>query len=232
MRPVKYFRNLRTTVFTFLVLLATTAALGLVCPAAADEEGYTQGWMGAPDWLLERMDTDIMPAFYIPKNTTGQTGEVRPTAGSHISEGNNLLISGSYADAKRSFENAINLKPESFDAWTGRGMALEGLKRYQTALDSYEKAISFSDPDEDAAWIAYAGKGRVCYHLADYKTALNAIEEAIERFAGSGESNIDDLIHLYEKLADIEEKLGNEAAASDAREKAGDLRAASENSSS
>lgn len=222
--------NQRNTVSVFpLFLTASLLCLFAASVSADASSGYTQGWLGAPDWVLERMDTSIMPDLYIPKNTSEKAESVPPSAGAYIREGNNLLISGSYADAKKSFEKAIALKGTSFDAWAGRGMALEGLKRYQSALDSYEKAISFAGENE-GAWIAYAGKGRVCYHLKEYEDAEKALEKAIDRFAGSGESNIEDLINLYEKLADSRERLGDSDGAADAAKKAADLKAALENS--
>ena len=220
----------RGTGFILSVLLMSIVSCGLVFPVSASDAGYTQGWMGVPNWVLDRMDTSIMPDSYIPKNTTSN-GEEKPTLKSYINSGNTFLVSGSFTEAKQSFENAIALNPGSFDAWTGRGMALEGLKRYQTALDSYVRAISFSDSKSNV-WLAYAGKGRVSYKLQDYLTASKALETAIDEFAGSGESNIEDLINMYEKLADAKTKLGELNAAADALKKAQDLRSAIGNTSS
>ncbi len=221
----------RRSIGSALSLFFTAALLCIFAASVSADagSGYTQGWLGAPDWVLERMDTSIMPDLYIPKNTSEQAESVPPSVGAYIREGNNLLTSGSYGGAKNSFEKAINLKANSFDAWAGRGMALEGLKRYQSALDSYEKAISFAG-ENAGAWIAYAGKGRVCYHLKEYGDAEKALERAIDRFAGSGEVNIEDLINMYEKLSDSREKLGDSAGAADAAKKAADLRAALDNS--
>ena len=216
--------------FIQMVLLMSILSAGLVFPVSASDAGYTQGWMGVPNWVLDRMDSSVIPDSYIPKNVTSN-GEEKPTLKSYINSGNTLLVSGSFAEAKQSFENAITLNPESFDAWTGRGMALEGLKRYQTALDSYERAIGFSDSKSNV-WLAYAGKGRVSYKLQDYLTASKALETAIDEFAGSGESNIEDLISMYEKLAEAKQKLGEEDAAADAMKKAQDLRSAIGNTSS
>lgn len=205
-----------------VVLGCFLAGILFSLPALADS-GYTQGSpLGAPDWLLERLDPEITPDFYKPSNTS-TTEVIIPSVSSYLTAGHNLLIAGSYADAKRDFESAIGLKPDSFEAWLGRGMALEGLQRYQTALDSYEKAISLSE-SEAGAWVAYAGKGRILIHMQKYSQAVEALQTAIDEFTLSGSLNIEDLIHMYEKLAVAEEKQGNITAAAEATEKAQSLK--------
>jgi tetratricopeptide (TPR) repeat protein len=194
----------------------------IVAPVVGDD-GYTQGSpLGAPDWLLQRLDTSIAPDFYTPSNKS-TTEVIIPSVSSYLTAGNNLLIAGSYSDAKHDFESAIGLKPDSYEAWLGRGMALEGMKRYQTAIDSYEKAISLSE-SETGAWVAYAGKGRVLIHLQKYEDAVKAFETAIDEFSRSGSLDIEDLVHMYEKLASAQEMLGNTSAAEDAARKAEDLK--------
>lgn len=217
-------------VFFLNVFLTGLISFCLISPVCADSDGYTDGApLGAPDWVLDRMDGSTMSNLFI-RNNSEESEEIRPTINSYISDGNNLLISGSFADAKKAFENAINLKPESFDAWTGRGMALEGLKRYQSALESYEKAIGFAG-SSSAVWIAHAGKGRVSYNLQDYETAAMEFESAIDQYGNSGDTDLEDLIHLYEKQAATKRKLGDDAAASEAQSKAEDLRSKITNSS-
>ncbi len=195
----------------------------LVIPVSAFDQGYSQGYMGVPKWVLNRMDTSIMPDRYYPQNTS-EEGETSPTAASYISSGNDLLMSGSFADAKGAFENAINLKPKSFDAWAGRGMAYEGMKRYQSALESYEKALGFASKSQEGIWMVYAGQGRALYNLQDYEGAVTALEKAIEEYADTGESGIGDLVAMYEKLAYAREKTGDAEGASDAMEKAATLK--------
>jgi len=202
--------------------------IGVVCcllplPASA-EDGYSGGApIGAPNWILERMDTSILPDYYLPPNTTND--QVRaPTATSHLTNGNKLLTSGSFAEAKIAFENAIEVKPESYDAWVGRGLALEGLNRDMTAIESYEKAISYA-PNDGSSWVAHGGKGRVLLNLNKYQEADDSFETAIEEYARSGSSNMDDLTSLYNHLAETKTKLGLVDEATAAKEKAGTLKA-------
>jgi len=179
----------------------------MISPLASAEDGYTQGWLGAPDWVLDRTDTSILPDFYYPRNISGTDYEI-PTVSSSIAKGNNLLASESYLEAKRQFEEAIRLKSNSFDAWLGLGYALEGSKRYQSAVDSYKTAISLSGGKE-SAWEAYAGLGRVSLALGQYQAAQQAFQTAIGMGEDMGYADTEKMQDLYEKLADVREKMGS-----------------------
>ena len=207
---------------TMMVVVVSSLLSGSV---RADDSGYTQGApLGAPDWLLQRMDTSALPDYYLPKNTTSDQVRV-PTATSYINSGNTYLTSGSFTEAKQAFENAIQMKPESYEAWIGRGLALEGLKRYQTAIDSYDKAIGLA-PDDGSSWVAYGGKGRVSLEINKYQDASDSLEKAIDEYARSGASNMDDLSSLYSHLADAKSKLGLDVEATEAKEKVKTLKSA------
>jgi len=158
------------------------------------------------------MDTSYLPDFYIPRNLTDGQEDI-PTVASYITNGNNFLAGGSYAEANRAFESAITLSPNSFDAWIGRGYALEGLNRYQSAEESFNKAISLSQTREHA-WAAYAGKGRVLAELQQYEGAASAYNTAIMLLVDTHTGITDDLVHLYVSLAQAEEKIGNIEGAS------------------
>lgn len=205
----------------FLVLVIS----GIIPSSVSAEEGYTQGWMGAPNWLLARMDTSNMPDLFIPKNLTDESKEI-PTVSSYVQNGNDLLAGGSFDAAKKSFEGAIGLNSLSFDAWLGRGYALEGLKRYQSALESYEKAIELSR-NKELAWAAYAGKGRVSSELQQYPVAKDVLEKSIDLFNSPKSGTTEDLVSLYEELAKVKQNLGDEAGASAALKKAEELKATS-----
>ncbi len=171
------------------------------------DDGYTQGWLGAPDWVLDRTDTSILPDFYYPRDTTG-VDEESPVFSSAISKGNELIAGGSYIDAKNQFEVAIGLNPRSYDAWLGRGLALEKSKRIQTALESYQHAITLSDMG-DSTWAAYAGVGRTSLVLGQYQSAKIAFEESIALVKESISSDQAALPELYDGLAEAQQKLGD-----------------------
>lgn len=162
--------------------------------------------MGSPDWVRDRMDTSILPDFFFPRDEDSESKEL-PTVTSHVKTGNDLLAGGAYLDAKKSFESAIALNPNSYEAWIGRGFAMEGLARDQSALESYEKAISLSARKE-TAWASYAGKGRMSLNLNQYADAEHAFERAITLFDQDPLGTSDDYQQLTEGLAEAQAKQG------------------------
>jgi tetratricopeptide (TPR) repeat protein len=204
-----------------LLVMAITCCLPLSVSAEFD---YSQGWLGAPEWAIAWMNSGefVVPDFLYPKNINA-TRVDEPTYVSYITNGNNLLSGGSFSEAKINYENAIGLVPNSSDAWLGRGYALEGLKRYQSALESYEKAIGFSKSG-DYDWTAFAGKGRISLVLQNYKDAAIAFESAIHTFEGQEAVRSKDLISIYLGLAEAAQKSGDTEKSSAALEKAEELR--------
>lgn len=190
-----------------------------IAPLVSTDDGYTQGWLGAPDWVLDRTDTSILPDFYYPRNISGTNVEI-PTVSSSIAKGNELLAGESFLDAKRQFEEAIRLNFRSFDAWLGMGYALEGSKRYQSAVESYQTAISLSG-GEESAWVAYAGLGRVSLTLGQYQTAEQAFQTAIKMIEEMRYADTDEMKKLYDELAEARQKQGNGFGAVFARRMAG-----------
>ncbi len=183
--------------------------LGTLTPVQSVQEGYSQGWLGAPDWVLDRIDTSILPDFYYPRNIS-EVHEDLPTVTGSIASGNDMLAGGSYLDAKTQFEKAIAINSRSYEAWLGRGYALEGLKRYQSALESYEKAILYST-NKESAWAAYAGKGRTLLALNQYELAEKAFENSIQKLEQTGVGYNEELVDLYSGLAGIQERKGAES---------------------
>ncbi|ACK70168.1 Tetratricopeptide TPR_2 repeat protein [Gloeothece citriformis PCC 7424] len=60
-------------------------------------------------------------------------------------------------------------------AWNQRGNALIGLKRYEEALESFEKALSL-EPNYGEAW---RNRSVALWHLEEYPQALMSVEQAI-----------------------------------------------------
>ena len=56
-----------------------------------------------------------------------------------------------------------------------RGNALKNLKRYDEALDAFDKALAIN-PDLDGAWL---GRGNVFFDLKSYDQALAGYEKAL-----------------------------------------------------
>ncbi len=71
-----------------------------------------------------------------------------------------LLFSadGKHEQAIKSYEKALEIKPDYHLAWYNRGIALDNLGRYEQALASYDKALEIKS-DNDAAWY-----NKACYY--------------------------------------------------------------------
>jgi len=207
-------------------IILSLLILGVVTPVLSVQEGYSQGWLGAPDWVLDRIDTSILPDFFYPRNIS-EVHDDLPTVTGSIASGNDMLAGGSYLDAKAQFEKAITINSRSYEAWLGRGYALEGLKRYQSALESYEKAILYST-NKESAWAAYAGKARSLLALNQYDAAEKAFESSIQKLEQTGMGYNEGLVDLYSALAGIQERKGSESISSQSLMTPEDTRSESE----
>lgn len=210
-------------ILPLLVVVLVTGSIG-PSPVSA-EAGYTQGWMGAPDWAVAWMNENgeaKLPEFFYPEDINVTKVE-EPDPASYVAYGNSLLEAGSFAEAKQNFETAIGLAPDSFDAWLGRGYALEGLNRTQTALDSYEKAIGFSNVS-DYDWAAFAGKGRALLVLQRNADAVGAFRSAGAALESQKTGTSEEQISVYLGLAEAAQKSGDLEESSAALRKAESLR--------
>jgi tetratricopeptide (TPR) repeat protein len=187
-----------------LLVISLVSAFGITGVVGAEEEVHR--WMEIPDFVMNRIDTATLPESYYPGNLSDYQNEA-PDAMTYVTEGNDYLTGSSYAAAKNAFEEAINRYPDSFDAWLGRGYALEGLNRILSAEDSYDKAISLS-AGEPKAWAAYAGKGRLLSGQKRYREAVGAFNSAIS-LCKTGFCSPGDLAGISAQLAGAEDKAGN-----------------------
>jgi len=94
----------------------------------------------------------------------------------YLEKGKDLLKQGKYDEALKYFDSALELDPQDYSTWMGRGDVLEKLQRYEEALKSYDKAIALN-PEEDFAWYL---RGNVLGKLQRYAEALESYDKAIE----------------------------------------------------
>ncbi|GAB4296911.1 MAG: hypothetical protein Fur0025_34720 [Oscillatoriaceae cyanobacterium] len=147
--------------------------------------------------------------FFQQRGGVEETMMPGPEAAAAFSEGNNQAQSGDFAGAIVSFDRAISLDPDFYQAWANRGFALNGLARYAEALASYDEALMIQ-PNFYPAWLnrgvslknlgryeaalicydraieldatehlAFANRGFVLFHLQRYQEALASYEQAI-----------------------------------------------------
>ena len=190
------------TILSILLLIGAACIIG-IAPVSA-EIGYTQKWVGSPDWLNEKANASVETDLFkqLQEGTDKDKNNFE-----YINEGKDYLRGGDYKHAKESFELGMSGNSELFDAWLGRGLSLEGTKKYQTALDSFEYAIGLSKNNKHA-YVAYAGKGRALLELQKYPEALKALNLAIEKYNSSGLDNKNDLSNLNDAVADANSKIG------------------------
>lgn len=100
-----------------------------------------------------------------------------------IEKGNKLSMNGSTEESLCAFEKAIDLDPESYEAWTSKGYAHSRLAfsnkeptRYNESLAAFEKAIDLNR-SYASAW---SGKGSVLSMLGRYDEALEAYNASLD----------------------------------------------------
>ena len=81
------------------------------------------------------------------------------------------------------FTKAIDLKPQSHLAWSGRGDALSTLEQYPQALEAYIQATELN-PDSVRDW---KKRGDTLYRLEKYTEAIAAYNRALELDRDNGE---------------------------------------------
>ena len=78
--------------------------------------------------------------------------------------------------ALNNFTKAIDLKPESWRGWSGRGDALSIMERYPQALEAYIEATSLNPANADY-WIE---QGNTLVRLENFTEAIAAYNQALE----------------------------------------------------
>ncbi len=97
-------------------------------------------------------------------------------------QGKQLLTKNPQA-ALNSFTKAIDLKPESVLAWSGRGDALYKLELYSEALEAYYEAAELDSTD----FSNWKKQGDVLYSLERFTEAIAAYDRALELQQDDGE---------------------------------------------
>ena len=97
-------------------------------------------------------------------------------AENYLISGDNLCSNGKYEEALEDYDIAIELQPTFAEAWIGKGVVYENLKRYEDSLNAYEKAIKLND-NMTEAWI---GKGVVFFSLGQYDNSQRAFNKVIK----------------------------------------------------
>jgi len=81
---------------------------------------------------------------------------------------------GDYAKAEESYQHALQLNPEQFNAYLGRGVLLEKQGKLDEAIASYKRSIELVPTDQGYTRMAHALQtaGRTQEAIAAYREAL------------------------------------------------------------
>jgi tetratricopeptide (TPR) repeat protein len=77
---------------------------------------------------------------------------VRDRAGTLVNRGVLRLVLVAFADAKQDFEAAVALMPDLGAAYTNRGAALIGLKRYADGIADIDRGLSLNTEEPEKAY--------------------------------------------------------------------------------
>jgi tetratricopeptide (TPR) repeat protein len=163
----------------FAILGLTLAGLGWSCAARAAftifGDGNAQSCSEAARQVEKGHPPD--PQFFAVCNQalTLEDLDTRDRAGTYINRGILFLARGSYADARNDFDSAVTIMPSLGEAYTNRGAALVGLRRYEEAISDLDRGLELKSGEPEKAYfnraLAEEGLDRVKDAYFDYVRA-------------------------------------------------------------
>jgi tetratricopeptide (TPR) repeat protein len=123
--------------------------------------------------------------------------------------GNLLVAAKEYEAAIASYDQALKFKPDYYEAWYNRGIALGNLGRLEEAIVSYDKALKFK-PDYHEAWnnrgIALGNLGQLEEAIASFDQALKFKPDKDEAWYNRGNA-LGNLGRVEEAIASYDQAL-------------------------
>ncbi len=98
------------------------------------------------------------------------------SAGDYVKQGNAFFFEGRYDEAILSYEKALQLNPESYEAWFGQASVLLISQQYEEAREAYAEAIA-RKPD---SYEAHFGQASALRKLQVWDVAIAAYDRAIQ----------------------------------------------------
>ena len=105
----------------------------------------------------------------------GTLNDLEFSSGLWWNVGNGLFDSGQFEEALTSYDKAIEIKPNFYEAWRNRGVILANLGYHQETIAAFNKAVEIL-PDYHEAWY---DQGIALGCLGHYKEALTSLKQAI-----------------------------------------------------
>jgi len=112
----------------------------------------------------------------LAKKVTLPSPPMTAEAESLFYQGNEQFDAGNYQEAIGCWDQALSIKPDLYEAWANRALALSNLGRNEEAVASYDRALEIQ-PEYDIAW---SNRGVALKNLNRYEEALASYDRALE----------------------------------------------------
>ncbi|KAG9052657.1 hypothetical protein FS842_009453 [Serendipita sp. 407] len=140
----------------------------------------------APNVFCETASSTVPPTETVP-NTASAAGSETPQLRPLVTRANVLLSAGQFADAARTYSEALELAPNDYLLYFKRATAYLSSNRHSSALDDFDTVLRLTDGTFDGAIIAkakvYAKEGKwkeSRQALTDYSKRVNGDKAAQE----------------------------------------------------
>ncbi|WP_354636114.1 tetratricopeptide repeat protein [Planktothricoides raciborskii] len=142
----------------------------------ASQAGIESEWLKVetvpPRELTEQETIDSVIVTVLTLEKPSSTG----TYGDWVNYGNQLWRVGFNELAIEAFDQATKIKPKSYPAWYGKGLALKGDEKYREAIAAFDQVIQIQSNISEA----WRERGEAFARLKDYPQALASIDAAIK----------------------------------------------------
>lgn len=91
-------------------------------------------------------------------------------------QGNLFFANNEYEEAAASYDKALELQPNYYQAWYNRGLALSNLGRHEAAVVSFDKVLELQ-PDKRDAW---NNRGIALSTLGKHEAAVASFDKTLE----------------------------------------------------
>ncbi|WP_054464686.1 tetratricopeptide repeat protein [Planktothricoides sp. SR001] len=142
----------------------------------ASQAGIESEWLKVetvpPRKLTEQEEKDSLIATVLTLEKPSATGSYE----NWVNYGNQLWRVSFNELAVKAFDQAIKIKPKSYPAWYGKGLALKEEERYREAIAAFDQVIQIQSNISEA----WRERGEAFARLKDYPQALASIDAAIK----------------------------------------------------
>ena len=124
---------------------------------------------------------------------------------SAVRQGTDFFVKGEYEKAVETFTGIIDLYPDYYDGYYGRGMAYGRLTQYERAIEDYGKTLQLNPPNPSTV---YNSRAVLQMHLGRYELSIQDLNMVIE-LNPKGDANLSNAYYgrgiIYWKLGRFEE---------------------------